>query len=89
MFILMLSNINIVQKNATRLGLGSVLVSPRKNKKYAVLIDGKWVHFGDSRYADFTGHSDERRRELFRKRNAKWATAAMNTPAFLSYNILW
>ena len=89
MFILMLSNINIVQKNATRLGLGPVLVSPRKNKKYAIMINGKWVHFGDSRYADFTGHGDERRRELFRKRNAKWANAAKDTPAWLSYHLLW
>lgn len=85
----MLSNINTVQKNATRLGLGTVFVSPRKNKKYAIMIDGKWVHFGDSRYEDFTGHGDERRRELFRKRNAKWATAAKDSPAYLSYKILW
>lgn len=85
----MLSNINIVQKNATRLGLGNVFVSPRKNKKYAIMVNGKWVHFGDSRYADFTGHGDERRRELFRKRNAEWATANKNTAGFLAYHLLW
>lgn len=85
----MLSNINIVQKNATRLGLGTVFLSPRKNKKYAIMIDGKWVHFGDSRYEDFTGHGDERRRELFRKRNAKWATANKDSPAYLAYHLLW
>ena len=85
----MLSNINIVQKNATRLGLGNVFVSPQKNKKYAIMVNGKWVHFGDSRYADFTGHGDERRRELFRKRNAKWATANKNTAGFLAYHLLW
>lgn len=85
----MLSNINTVKKNATRLGLGNVFVSPRKNKKYVIMIDGKWVHFGDSRYADFTGHGDERRRELFRKRNAKWAMSNKNTPGYLAYNLLW
>lgn len=85
----MISNINIVQKNATRLGLGNVFVSSRKNKKYVIMIDGKWVHFGDSRYADFTGHGDERRRELFRKRNAKWATSNKNTPGYLAYHLLW
>ena len=85
----MLSNINTVQKNATRLGLGNVFVSPRKNKKYSMMINGKWVHFGDLRYADFTGHGDERRRELFRKRNAKWATSNKDTPAYLAYHLLW
>ena len=85
----MISNVNIVQKNATRLGLGNVLVSSRKNKKYVIMIDGKWVHFGDSRYADFTGHGDLKRRELFRKRNAKWATANKNTPGYLAYHLLW
>jgi phage pi2 protein 07 len=85
----MLSNINKVQNNATRLGIGNVFVSPRKNKKYAIMVNGKWVHFGDSRYEDFTGHGDLKRRELFRKRNAKWATANKDTPAWLSYNLLW
>ena len=54
-----------------------------------IIIDGKWVHFGDSRYAEFTGHGDERRRELFRKRNAKWATANKNTAGYLAYHLLW
>ena len=84
----MLSNINIVKKNATRLGLGTVYVSTRKNKKYSIMINGKLVHFGDNRYEDFTGHGDEYRRELFRKRNAKWATAAKDSPAYLAYHLL-
>ena len=52
-------------------------------------FNDKWIHFGDSRYADFTGHGDERRRELFRMRNAKWATANKGSAAFLSYYLLW
>ena len=85
----MLSNINKVQKNATQLGFGNIIPSSRKNKKYMTNVNGKWVHFGDSRYEDFTGHGDLKRRELFRKRNAKWATASKGSPGYLSYHILW
>jgi hypothetical protein len=85
----MLSNIKIVNENATRLGLNRVYPSTRKFKKYMINFDGKWVHFGDNRYADFTGHGDERRRELFRMRNAKWATSPKGSSAWLSYYILW
>ena len=85
----MLSNINIVQKNANRLGLGNVMPSSRKNKKYMIMINSNMVHFGDSRYEDFTGHGDLKRRESFRKRNAKWATTDKGSPAYLAYHLLW
>lgn len=85
----MLSNIKIVQKKATQFGLGRIYPSTRKFKKYMINFDDKWIHFGDSRYEDFTGHGDERRRELFRKRNAKWATANKGSSAWLSYYLLW
>lgn len=65
-------------------------LSNRKNKKYKVLTpDDKWVHFGDKRYEDYTYHHNEERRNQFRKRNWKWATAKPYSPAFLSYWLLW
>jgi hypothetical protein len=61
-----------------------------KNKKYMVKKpDGKMIHFGEKRYADFTGDQDEDRRANFKKRNKKWATAEKWSPAWLSYKILW
>ena len=84
------SNISQVQENANKYNIGKVFFSTRKNKKYMIKNpDGKMIHFGGKGYADFTGHQDEKRRENFKKRNKKWATAEKWTPAWLSYHILW
>ena len=48
--------------------------SSAKNKKYSVYVmkNGKktLIHFGDSRYSDFTKHKDPKRRENYLKRSA-------------------
>ena len=49
----------------------------------------KMVHFGYFGMEDYTKHHDEKRRELFRKRNHKWSTAEKYSPAWLSYYLLW
>ena len=53
--------------------------STRKNKKYMVKVNDKWIHFGDVRYAQFKDktplklysaldHKDKKRRENYLKR---------------------
>ena len=44
----------------------------------------KMVYFGQLNppYEDYTKHHDEKRRELFRKRNHKWATAEKYSSAY-------
>jgi len=46
--------------------------SKAKNKKFSVYVmkDGKkkLIHYGDSRYEDFTQHKDKKRRESYLKR---------------------
>lgn len=64
--------------------------SSRQHKKYMVQApDGKWVHFGQRGYEDYTAHKDKVRRQQFRTRNAHWAHAAKWTPAHLAYWVLW
>jgi len=79
--------------------------SDRKNKKLNVLVNGKTIHFGDTRYEHFkdkTGiwsaldHNDEKRRRNYRARaskikNKKGELVFKNpmSPAYHSYNILW
>lgn len=48
---------------------GKVFDSWRKNKKKVVCWKDKLIHFGDSRYEDFTQHKDKERRRLFRLRH--------------------
>ena len=46
--------------------------STAKNKKFSVYVmkEGKkkLIHYGDSRYEDFTQHKDKKRRESYLKR---------------------
>jgi len=85
------SNPSIVMKKAKELHLNPIQLSSRKDKKYMVLNPktNKMVHFGQMGYEDYTKHQGENRRELFRKRNHKWATAEKYSPAWLSYYLLW
>jgi len=84
------SDINEVQRLADTHNIGEIFPSTRKHKKYMIRDKtGKLIHFGDNRYEDFTIHHDLKRRENFRKRNAKWKDASKNTPAWLSYHLLW
>lgn len=65
-------------------------LSTRKNKKYMIEDNnGKMIHFGLYPYEDYTKHKDKKRRDAFKKRNAKWANADKYTPAYMSYYLLW
>ena len=54
-----------------------------------VYHNGKWIHFGQFEYEDFSKHNDENRRQLFLKRNNKWKLKDKYNPAYLSYFLLW
>lgn len=67
--------------------------STRKYKKYMVLKpDGKWSHFGDNRYNDFTQHRNRERQKNYLSRATKikgnWKSDKYS-PNNLSINILW
>jgi len=67
-------------------------VSTRKYNKYMIKGDftkNKFIHFGHIDYEDYTKHKDETRRNAFLTRNSKWLNELPNTPAFLSYILLW
>lgn len=67
-------------------------VSTRKNKKYMIrgdFSDDEWVHFGQMSYEDYTKHKDEERRKQFKSRNHRWVNMGSNSPAYLSFVLLW
>jgi hypothetical protein len=67
-------------------------ISTRNNKKYMIrgnFSNWKWIHFGNYGMLDYTKHKNEKRRNNFLTRNNKWKYADEDTPAFLSYNLLW
>jgi hypothetical protein len=83
------SDPNEVNRRAQQLHLNPVHPSSQARFKYMVFNGNKMVHFGSPSYQDYTKHHDERRRNSFNKRNARWKDAPRYSPAFLSYWLLW
>ena len=87
------SDIRKVNKLSKLIYKKSVEPSTRKNKKYMILNDNnKYVHFGDSRYMDYTKHNDPERLKnyLSRATNIKgnWKKDKYS-PNNLAINLLW
>lgn len=89
------TNPNIVFQNAKRIYGNDVQIklSTRKDKKYMLLNphNNKWIHFGTMKppMEDYTKHQDNKRRQLFKIRNQKWAKQDKYTPGFMSYFLTW
>jgi len=78
-----------------------IVKSTSKNKKWTAIFclckgetkccdkERKKIHFGDSRYEDYTQHKDVDRRKNYRSRHASGKTAKPDTADALSYYILW
>ena len=74
-----------------------LLKSGRLNKKYLVQIRDskgkiKSVHFGDSRYSDFTKHKDNKRKNSYLDRHETredWSMKGVKTAGFWSRWLLW
>jgi acid phosphatase class B len=88
-----MSNFSVVNAKALKLYGRPVYISNRKNKKYMILNNsGKFVHFGDSRYEDFTAHNDTDRRAKYLARATQIRGPWRNdifSPNFLSITLLW
>lgn len=70
-----------------------IYLSNKKNKKYMVQNpEGRWVHFGQLNFQDYTKHKDEdrRRRYLARATNIKgnWKDDKYSANN-LAINLLW
>jgi len=84
------------EQKALRLGAIELRPSQRAGKKWAVLYQGKWIHFGATGYEDYTQHKDPARRANYRRRHGaiklkdgRLAYTVPTSPAFWSWNLLW
>ena len=83
------SDINEVNRRAHELRLNPVYPSSQKKFKYMIFDGHKMIHFGLIGYQDYTKHHDERRRELFKKRNWRWEYSPRYSRSWLSWNLTW
>ena len=85
-----------ISSKARQLGADSLKASTRSSKKYMVLYQGKWIHFGAKGYSDFTIHKDAARRVNYRSRHAsirladgRPAYTVKSSPAYWAWHLLW
>jgi hypothetical protein len=75
-------------------------LSDRKGKKLMVTVDGKQIHFGDSKYQQFkdktgllpasSNHGDQKRRENYLKRATGLGRSTDPSSAnYHAINVLW
>lgn len=83
----------VQRKSKQYLGKNSdIYLSSRKDKKYMVLHNNKWIHFGAMGYEDYTKHKDKERRDTYLKRamgiKGNWKYNKYS-PNNLAIHILW
>jgi hypothetical protein len=85
-----------LEKQAIQLGATEFGRSRAKNKKYYVVYKGKKIHFGDTRYEDYTTHGDSERRKRYlarakkiKNKEGRYTYRDKNSPNFWSVNLLW
>lgn len=89
------SNPELVKKNIIKY-FGKPIplaISTRKNKKYMIQDpNGRWVHFGQLPYADYTKHRSQVRRHRYLQRSTNikgdWKSNKYS-PNQLSISLLW
>ena len=69
----------------------NVIITPsnNQNKKFTAIINNKKIHFGDSRYQDFTKHKDPERKKAYLARHKNDKINNPNYAGFYSTNLLW
>ena len=72
----------------------NIVITPsdktNKNKKItAVINNDKKIHFGDSRYQDFTKHKDPERKKTYLARHKHDNAQNPLYPSFYATNLLW
>lgn len=87
---------NALIVHAKKRGASDLKKSTRKEKKWMVLYNNKWIHFGAKGMSDYTIHKDKERRKRYRKRHGvikdksgKKAYLNKNNPAYWSWFLLW
>ena len=69
----------------------NIVITPsdKTNKKFVAVLDNKKIHFGDSRYSDYTQTKDDKRKKAYLSRHKKYNYTNINYPSYYATNLLW
>ena len=87
---------NDLQNMAIRYGAQDIGNSWRKNKRFYVLYDDKYIHFGSKKGKTFIDHNDDKKRKAWKARHKKIINKygvpfykIKTSPEFWSWHLLW
>ena len=63
--------------------------SKAKNKKWTIITNEKTIHFGDSRYSDYTINKDPKRKQAYLSRHRAEDWQDLTKPGAWSRWLLW
>tara|TARA_R110000851_G_scaffold18394_3_gene57857 strand:+ start:10472 stop:10747 length:276 start_codon:yes stop_codon:yes gene_type:complete len=88
--------VHALTKKALSLGAVDLKKSTRKAKKYMVLYNDNWIHFGSKTGKTFLDHGDSKKQKAWYARHSKIKNKdgknvikIKTTPSFWSHQILW
>ena len=69
----------------------NIVITPsdKTNKKFMAILDNKKIHFGDSRYSDYTQTKDDKRKKAYLARHKHDNYNNPNYAGFYASNLLW
>ena len=69
----------------------NIVITPsdKTNKKFMAALDNKKIHFGDSRYSDYTQTKDDKRKKAYFSRHKHDNYTNPLYAGFYSTNLLW
>ena len=85
-----------LKEKAIKLGAVDFGTSNRINKRFYVLYNNKYIHFGAHKAQTFIEHHDEKKRLAWRARHSKiknkdglYVYKLKTSPSFWSWHLLW
>jgi hypothetical protein len=90
-------NMRLVREWAKKYNINEpIKESELKNKKLKIKVDGKWIHFGNPEYEDYSTHRDKVRQDSYCKRAGaiQYKTGGLagndpNSPNYYAMRLLW
>ena len=81
---------------AKALGADDLRQSTRQGKRYMVLYNDRWIHFGSRTGSTYIDHKDDQKRSAWRARHSKITNSKgelvhklKTSPSYWAWHILW
>ena len=89
-------NINKLEQKAFKLGASEFGISNRINKRFYVIYNNKYIHFGSKNGNTYIDHHNDEikqnwiaRHSKIKNKTGEYVIKIKESPSFWSHNLLW